>query len=59
MVILLNGCCSSCVRFYIANFIVASGNSGGGMLAADAIYAAEAKSGPEFPLESSAQKSTD
>lgn len=29
------------------------------MLAADALYAAEAKSVPEFPLEISAQKSTD
>lgn len=29
------------------------------MLAADAVYAAEAKSVPEFPLEISAQKSTD
>lgn len=31
----------------------------GGMLAADAIYAAEVKSVPELPLEISAEKSTD
>jgi hypothetical protein len=30
-----------------------------GMMAADAIYAAETKSVPEFPLEIFAQKSTD
>lgn len=43
------------VRFYIANLIVANGNSGGHV----AIYAAEVKSVPELPLEISAEKSTD